>query len=389
MKKREMNGLYYPETICLDETELKYMLLLYDRIFFLPIDNELNPGHTSLSKRFSLLDIGLTGTFKSRKDAHYAEMYASEPDVWDDKMKHLMALYEELEADGVVIGLEDEEFATANKWHPLKDAVDADMKDDEFVSLCHRYENEKIFLPMIDNAVMKGGGMAIRPAFYKGDLSMPSLCSERMNAALFVAGRDDLIPVCGNPMYVDLLRIKLKRAASIPPQYRTPPNKAHSFSLLSWEIVTEVVPKNIIVEKSMKDLIRYKEACVNLKEEFRSRLWSLEASISSEPWDDNFTKELDRVVTKDIIPEVQRIREQKIVIWEKMFGQTLKSLTSPKMLSALVGIHLVVGLSLWEILLLSTPVIASSVLKNLVDAWQQERILRRNALFFLLRLQRR
>ena len=37
-------ALYYPETICLDEIELKYLLLLYDRIYFLPIDVRLNPG---------------------------------------------------------------------------------------------------------------------------------------------------------------------------------------------------------------------------------------------------------------------------------------------------------------------------------------------------------
>ena len=76
-----VNALYYPETICLDEIELKYLLLVYDKIFFLPIDNRLNPGHTSLTKRFSIRDTILTGAFKSKKDDHYAIMYCSEPTV--------------------------------------------------------------------------------------------------------------------------------------------------------------------------------------------------------------------------------------------------------------------------------------------------------------------
>ncbi len=388
-KSKGVNALYYPETICLDEIELKYLLLLYDKVFFLPIDNQLNPGHTSLSERFSIHDATLTGAFKSKREAHYALMYCSEPTIWDGRMKRLMGIYDELEAKGIVMGLQDEEFAKPNECHPLAAAVDADIKDSEFVSSCRHHQNEKIFVPRIDDSKIKGGGVAIRPPMYKGELGIPSIWSERMNTALFIAGRDNLFPVCGNSMYVELLKTKLKRAALAPPEYSTPPSTAHRFSLLSWEITTEVVPRNIILEKSARDLLQYKAACVDLKQKFRSHLWSLEASISSEPWDDNFRKELDRLVKKEIVPEVQRIREQKVVIWEKLFGQTLKSLVSLKMAPALVGIQLVAGLSFWEILALSTSVIGGTALSCLVDAWQEERSLRRNALFFLIRLQRR
>ena len=381
--------MYYPETICLDEAELKYLLLLYDKVFFLPIDNRLNPGHASLSKRFSIRDTILTGAFKSRKDDHYAIMYCSESNVWDDRMKRLMDLYDELEAKGIVAGLQDEEFSNPNERYPLEIAVDADMKDPEFIASCLRYQNKKIFLSKIDDAKIKGGGLIVRPFAYKEDLGIPSICSERMNATLFIAGRDNLFPVCGNFMYVELLRTKLKRAALAPPKYAPPPSTAHRFSLLSWEIATEVVPRNIILEKSTKDLLRYKVACIDLKQKFRSYLWRLEASVPYEPWDDNFPKTLDRIVKEEIVPEVQRIQEQKIVIWEKLFGQTLKSLISLQAGPALVGIQLVLGLSLWEILALSTSVIAGATLKPLVDAWQEERNLRRNALFFLLKLQRR
>ncbi len=151
-KSKEVNALYYPETVCLDEIELKYLLLLYDKVFFLPIDNRLNPGHTSLSKRFSFQDGILSGAFKSKKDDYYTLMYCSDPTVWDDRMKRLMGLYDELEAKGIVVGLKDEEFANPNVCHPLRVAVDADMKDSEFVSSCLRYQNKKIFLSRIDGA---------------------------------------------------------------------------------------------------------------------------------------------------------------------------------------------------------------------------------------------
>jgi hypothetical protein len=380
-----INALYYPETICLDEVELKYLLLLYDRVFFLPVDIQLNPGHTTLTKRFSLNDMTLAGAFKSKKASLYASMYSSEPNVWDDKMKRLMDLYDELEEKGIVIGLTDEKIANPYELHPLKVAVDADMKDFYFVSTCQRYQKEKITISKIDNAKMKSG-ILLRPPIYKGNLSIPSICSERINTTLFIAGRDNLFPVCGQPMYVELLKTKLRRAASAPPEHTTPPNTAHRFSLLSWEIATEVVPQNIIKEKSIKELLRYKIACIDLKQKFRSYLWSLESSMSAEPWGENFSREIDIIIKKEVIPEVQRIQEQKIAIWEKLFGQTLKSLTSVKIAPVLVGIHLVAGLSFWEILALSTSIIGGATFKPIVDAWQEMRPIRRNALFFLIRL---
>lgn len=63
IRSNELCALYYPETICLDDAELKYLLLLYDKIYFLPIDVRLNPGHTRLSKRFSMNDAVLAVSY--------------------------------------------------------------------------------------------------------------------------------------------------------------------------------------------------------------------------------------------------------------------------------------------------------------------------------------
>ena len=383
---KELCALYYPETICLDDAELKYLLLLYDKIFFLPIDIRLNPGHTRLSKRFSMNDAILTGAFKSQREAHYAIMYSSESDCWDDYMKRLMDLYDELEDKKVLVGLDDGEYSDPNILHPLTTAVDADMSSSDFVNLCIIRRNEKIFVPRIEQSVVKGGGFMTRPPAYKGQKSIPSICSERLNTTLFIAGQKNLLPSCGSRMYIELLKMKLKRMVQYPPEYKTPPNEIHKISMLSWEVATEVVPKNIIQKKSPKELMKYKVACIDLKSKFRSYLWSLESNISSEPWDERFANELNGIIKRDIIPEIERIHEEKIRIWEKLFSDTLKSLTSIKVAPALVGIHLVPGLSFWQILAISTSVISGAILKPLAEAWEEERKVRRNSLFFLLRL---
>jgi len=330
----------------------------------------------------------LAGAFESRQAAHYAQMYMSEPSDWDDRLKHLMDLYDELEERDKVVGLQDQAFTDTNQLHPLKIAVDADMADSDFVSLCLRYQNPKLFIPKGGGSKIKGGGFVLRPPLYKEDLYIPSICSERLNSTLFIAGRDNLFPVCGNKLYVHLLKAKLKRAEIAAPAYATPPGSVHRFSLLSWEVVTEVVPRNVIQSKSANDLLIYKDACIDLKEKFRSYLWTLDAAITSEPWEDKLSKELDNIVKKDIVPEVQRIRERKLAIWEKLFGDSLTSI-SLKVAPPLVGIQLIVGLSFWEILALSTCALGAATLKPLMEAWQEERKLRRNALSFLIRFRRR
>ncbi len=386
-QKENLFALYYPETICLHELELKYYLLLYDKIFFLPIDVHLNPGHTKLSKRFSLHDATLTGAFRSQKDAHYSLMYMSEPQIWDDYMKQLMDLYDELEEKGVLIPLRDDHFENPSSWHPLKPAVEADMNDKNFISVCGQYRNKKIFIPKTEGAKMKGGGVATRPVYFKGDTGLFSVCSERLNSTLLFAEKEGLYPVSPYKMYIDLLSAKLKRISSIQNQQKKHrdnlPVKRQKVSMLSWEITTEVVPQDIIMKKSSKDILRYKSACKEQKERFNSYLFGLEASINSEPWDSNFQKELNKIIHKEFLPEIQKVRDNKVIIWEKLFGDTIKSLSSMKVLPPLIGLHLVPGFSFFDILSMSTALIASATLPKFIDAWKDERQLRRNALFFL------
>ncbi len=118
--------------------------------------------------------------------------------------------------------------------------------------------------------------------------------------------------------------------------------------MLSWEVVTEAIPYDVINHKTPEEILRYKTACAELKGRFHSHLLSLEASINSEPWNKSFGDELDRLVKKELLPEIQRVRDKKTIIWEKLFGESLKSLSSLKVLSPLVGLHLIPGISYTE-----------------------------------------
>ena len=332
----------------------------------------------------------------ARKSVHdvvalnnYALMYMSESNIWDDYMRMLMDQYDELEERGVFVGLKDEAFESPSNWHPMAKAVEADMRDPLFLRLCQRYQNPKIFIPRTENAVIKGGGVVTRPAAYQGKYGIPSICSERLNSTLFFAEHKKLFPVSPYHMYVDLLSAKIKRIAHSDKPFPDTDHKqsarSHRYSILSWEIMTEAVPLRAMHARSFKDVLRYKDACIGLKNLFYSDLLSLEASMNSQPWDKAFTDELDKIVKKDILPEVQRIRDKKTAIWEDLFGESLKSLVSMKILPPLLGLHMIPGLSFGDILSISTAVVLGmATLPNLVNAWKDERQLRRNAMFFIV-----
>ena len=304
-------------------------------------------------------------------------------------MRRLMDLYDELEEKGILVGLHDQAFESASSWHPMKEAVEADMKDSLFLKLCQRYQNPKIFIPRSENSVLKGGGFATRPSAYKGEYAITSVCSERLNSTLFFAEHKNLFPVSPYHMYVDLLSAKLKRIAEcnepFPDTLLQQRIRSHRFSILSWEIMTEAVPLHAVQAKSFRQVLQYKESCIGLKDRFHSYLLGLEASLNAEPWDATFTKELDKIVKKEILPEIQTIRDKKTAIWENLFGESLKSLMSFKTLPPLLGLHMIPGLSFGEILSISTAVVLGvATLPNLINAWKDERQLHRNALFFIV-----
>lgn len=314
----------------------------------------------------------------------------SESNIWDDYMRRLMDLYDELEERGILVGLHDQAFESASSWHPMKEAVEADMKDSLFLTLCKQYRNPKIFMPpRNENAVIKGGGFVTRPPAYKGEYAIPSVCSERLNSTLFFAEHKNLFPVSPCPMYIDLLSAKLKRIAEcnepFPDTRLLQYTKSHRFSILSWEIMTEVVPLQAVQAKSFRQVLQYKKSCIGLKNRFHSYLLGLEASMHDEPWDATFSKELDKIVKKEILPEIQTIRDKKTAIWENLFGETFKSLISLKTLPPLVGLYMIPGLSFGDFLSYSTAVeVGMAALPNLINAWKDEKQLRRNALFFIV-----
>lgn len=384
---RSLYGLYYPETICLNELYLKYLILIYDKIFFLPVDIEQSANQNSLSRRFSIKDGALSAAFKSRKEVEPWVMYSSEPGAWDNSMKRLMELYDEYEEKGVLVGLSNEAISSSSAWHPLQPAVDADLTDESFVVECKRLENKDYQRPPVKDGKIKGGGFSIRPMKYKGSLATPSICSERINTALYMADQHNCIPVTPDNLFIRLLNCKLQRISTSNLERKV--SKPQKYSLLSWELMTTAIPQNLMESKSLHEIIRYKNALGEPNNRFRDYLFSLESAMENEPWDEKFIKELNSLVNGKILPDVRKLRDEKTEIWEKLFGQAVKSVATVKVGAPIVTLMLYPGITFMEIVAYSTSIVSGAVMPALTDAWQEERRHRRNALFFLMNFPKR
>lgn len=365
------------------------MLLMYEKIYFLPNDTHLNPGHTSISKRFSINDSLLFSAFGTREDAYYSLMYASEKNIWDDRLKKLMEMYDQLEEDGRCVPLQDSTIENIHQWHPLEKAVETDMDDADFLSHCIRSLNKKLFVPPLpETATMKGGGFASRPPKYKRETGFAAVCSERLNTALYIAGKYNLVPLSNFNFYEGLLSLKFRRALTNPNLHEDFNVKDQSrltrFGMLSWHILTEVVPEQLVQEKTVKQIAKYKRETGELQEKFRKYVERLELEIDEEPWGRNFPDKIKRIVDIEIVPAIEKLREEKKVIWEKLFNEAIKTTFSKKLLVPLLSMHLIPNLSYIDLLCYSTAGFLGGFLPGLIDLRQQEKEIRKNALFFLL-----
>lgn len=352
---KRFNALYYPETVCLSETELKTLVLLYDKIYFLPLDIQINPEFSSISSRYTINDSILAGAFRSKEDAHYSIMYGSEKHIWDEKLKRLMDLYDFLEEKKIVIPLKNSKFGSAYDFHPLQRCVDSDLSDKKFLYHCEQYLNEKIHVPRgPEEANIKIKGFLIRPSQYKRELAIFAICSERINSTLYFASSNDLIPTTNQEFYIKLYGQKFKRIIKNrsfqKDRQLLDQKKKFMFSILSWNICNEIVPVNMIEEKSVDHILKYKKETLELQGNFRKSLNSLQLLADKEPWEEKFLVELDKIVKLELVPEAERIKEAKRMIWKKLFHEAVKTAFSSKLLIPTFGLHLIPNISYLDLM---------------------------------------
>lgn len=389
---KPINALYYPQTVCLNEEFLKYLILSFDRIYLLPIDNRLNPGHTSVSSRFSISDNILSALYGTLEECHYLTMYSGDSSAWDERLSTLMASYDWLEEKGLCVPLADARFF---ETYPLESAVESDLHDPEFMAVCERYQNEKFLLPSnVPQGKIKGGGLGVRPPVYPGKRGVTALLAERLNSTLYWAERHQAIPVTNAELFNRAYGAKLKRAL-VNRSFWTDRGareqvQATTVSVLSWQLFQEVVPPSALQGKSLEELLSYKRETGELHEKYRDYVGALAAEISAEPWEERHIRQIDDLVKRKVIPEIAELKEKERVVWESMFGEIVKTAAKGGYLVPVMSLTMINGLSYADLLyygvLAAIAKGGRDILAEILDMVVARRAVRRNALFFVLNL---
>ena len=157
-----------------------------------------------------------------------------------------------------------------------------------------------------------------------------------------------------------------------------------TIGVLYWELFSELIPLPTLLNRSLDDIVRYRQESVELQERYRSYVSILETQVAAEPWKEAHAREVDRLVRGKVIPEMQKLSEERRVIWEKLFGEIVRVVSRKRYLVPLIAASLIPGVSYLDLLEYGVPVMAAGAMPKVVELAMERQRLRRNALFFLL-----
>jgi len=171
------------------------------------------------------------------------------------------------------------------------------------------------------------------------------MCSERINTALYFADLKQLVPVADHALFNALYGTKLQRAISNPWFLREHGAQDQvtklKISVLTWQLFSEIIPPEVIDTKSANAILDYKSEAAELQERYRTYVRTMETDVAVAAWDESLMSEVDRLVRRKVVPEIERITEQKKQLWERFFGETIEVVTKPKVLALIVGVMVV------------------------------------------------
>jgi hypothetical protein len=194
-------------------------------------------------------------------------------------------------------------------------------------------------------------------------------------------------------MFSGLFASKLKRVLEDPEfiKERQARDQSQKFRLnvLSWTLYTEAIPRRVIHQKSIKQIVRYTEEAGDLRVRYRGYVSMLESTLSSEPWEPKLEEEIDKLVRGKVIPDIQRLSDERKALWEKLFGEVVKVSIRKRYLLPALSVTLIPTVSYWDLLWYGTVGVAGSawlsdLVSNVTDFLVERRKLRRHGLFFLL-----
>lgn len=399
-----MEALYYPYSRCLSLNHLKKTLLLFDELVFL--DTELDGIRFEILRKYQH---GYDLNELQRKllmDAY--DYLKSEKLIRIQDPTRVIRKYDALITTNINSDLRNKEFCdtaichSTNTWSImrarlpksfqlsldprsmtfdeallLQDVIRCQktgirLPDDStrFYIFLKKYGQENEWLKRVADAADSaeqaeelfykeyshtiGGNPCIVQKSYEVPFLQAS--SLRINEALIFCLEQGLIPITDSPVHSRLLNIKAQQAISLINK-GIDSNLMQEFDLpyhvpkrdIAIRIIDKLVPEEIFENMTIEDVVKYKNKHREQFIWFSNKVSQLSATLNEAINDPNYDRSIQRIIDKDVLPEIDKIKIEFSNTLSKDFGKVV--LQSAGIIVPILYTSILGGLSIKDILI--------------------------------------
>ena len=141
------------------------------------------------------------------------------------------------------------------------------------------------------------------------------------------------IPVTDSQIHKNLLNLKLNRTLKVLKENKIIKNELIpdlQYELpkeqLAIALFDEIVPNEELSKRTISEIVEYKKENLKSYERLQIKLGELASEIDNVGYDDNYYREIKKIIDKDVKPELLSIRDELSNSYEKSFGRlTIRS----------------------------------------------------------------
>lgn len=225
--------------------------------------------------------------------------------------------------------------------------------------------------------------------------------SANITELLYLSNQNSLFPVFLDNRHKDVMQYRytqykkgLKTIQKISDEQMSPVDYKMSFGEITFSLARALIPSQAITNKTLKDVLKYREAMAKSREQFlTNELRELTSIITDNPWGKSTKDEIQKYIISKFNHSLIQYELESERVWEKMFGTLIVHLSSVAKAavigggaSGLIG-NIVPNTNMWDMLLLGLLTGALSEVPNLtkdiVDSIIERNKLRKSSIAYL------
>jgi hypothetical protein len=417
---RRLSCLYYPYSRTASLTTLKKAVLLFDDITFLDSQPWFVRRHLTADRPPALrpatdddyayleahgfirilspedliqeFDLILTATVRDDlRDAEFCELAVrNEVSVWDVLTERIPPSFLQAFRSGVG------RFSEAISLQALINAEGSLEKLEGRIRRIAEFrwkglQPDQLWPTFLDRyRFVIGGNPHIRLESYK--ITFLQASSLRINEALVVGARNNLVPFTDSVIHDRMMNIKVSRClknlatdAKLRDYLELTLPAALPYEHLAIRVLDRLVAEEEINNRSLRELFEYRQDNRERLNRMRLALGILAAEIQATTLDGEYYRSISAAIESKVVPEVLATRNELLKRYEGAFGRLAiqsTKVTVPTLVATILG-----GLGLWQIIgacaLAELTFLSAKGADHLLDLWRAKRVADRGAYSYL------